>query len=432
MAVFLAASFCAFIGFVAFPLQNSADVNAWLGRRTEVSNAPPPQPLEPRTDTRVVDIERGDTLAQLLIDEGTNADDARQAISALSEIYDPTDLRGGQTITLTFSGRRSITDTAVLMSIALKPSIERDIDVVRAADGTYRAAETLKELKAVGTRAGGTITGSLYQSSVDAGIPDGVIVNLIRIYSHSVDFQREVRQGDKFDVLYTKYVDENGETVKGGAIEYATLTLSGNSKPLYRFTSSEDQSSDYYTPTGSSGRRFLMRTPVDGARLSSGYGARKHPVLGYTKIHKGVDFAAPTGTPIMAAGNGTVKLAGWLGSFGKYVRVKHANGYETAYAHMSRFAPGIREGARVRQGQTIGYVGTTGRSTGPHLHYEVFMASTQMDPMSVKLPTGTVLSAADLEAFKVHVQKIDTALANWSKEPALVAQGELLHSKLLP
>ena len=432
MGSVLLVSFCAFVGLADLSIQDESDVNAWLGRETNLSELAEEAADEPRLDIRVVEVKRGDTLAELLIDEGASAEDARQAIAALDDVYDPTEIRGGQSVSLTFSGRRSINEQMLLLSVALKPNVERDIDVVRNVRGLYAAKETIKQLTAVGTRASGTIEGSLYQSSKDAGIPDGVIVNLIGIYSHAVDFQREVRHGDKFDVLYTKYVDEHGVTLKSGAIEYAALTLSGESKPLYRYTSREDQSSDYYTPSGSSGRRFLMRTPIDGARLTSGYGVRTHPVLGYTKMHKGVDFAAPSGTPIMAAGNGSVELARWLGTFGKYIRVKHANGYETAYAHMSRFAPGIREGSRVRQGQTIGYVGTTGRSTGPHLHYEVFQASNQLNPMSVKLPTGMMLSAIDLEAFKMHAQKIDTALANWGTAPALVAQGEILRSKLLP
>jgi murein DD-endopeptidase MepM/ murein hydrolase activator NlpD len=159
---------------------------------------------------------------------------------------------------------------------------------------------------------------------------------------------------------------------------------------------------------------------------------RRHPVLGYSKMHKGVDFAAPTGTPIMAAGNGTIRMARWNGSFGKYVRIAHANGYETAYAHLSRIAPGVREGARVRQGQVIGRVGTTGRSTGPHLHYEVMVRNRQINPMDVKLPTGTTLAGAELAAFKAMVARVNLVLDKWGETPAVVAQGEILRAKLLP
>ena len=405
---------------------------------------------EPENDVREISVDRGDTLSGLLIAEGADPNDAKAITSALSPVYDPTGLRGGQTIRLTFEppaamnrhGRlareaalsaRPLPDLhQTLLVVELNPRADRAISVRRDADGSYHAEDKVKPLKAVGVRAQGVIEGSLYLTAKDAGIPDGVIVDLIRIYSHAVDFQREVRRGDHFDVLYTKYIDESGETIRGGAIDYAELTLSGDAKPLFRYTTEEDQSTDYFTPQGTSGKRFLMRTPIDGARLTSGYGLRLHPVLGYTKMHKGVDFSAPTGTPIMAAGNGVVEKASWFGTFGRYVRLKHGNTYKTAYAHMSRFAPGISEGARVRQGQVIGYVGTSGRSTGPHLHYEVMADASQINPMDVKVPTGTSLSASELVAFKLHADKVRTVLDNWGKEPALVAQGEILRAKLLP
>lgn len=433
MAGVLTLSLSAFVGLVNSSSNSPADSFAWLGQ-VEPESQPDMQMADatPQPDIRDVEVERGDTLGELLIEEGTSPDDAQAASAALSRVYDPSELRGGQVVTLTFETNRRGEGQPVLRSIGLKPSVERDISVNRNADGSYLAEETVKTLKPIGTRAEGTIEGSLYQSAKDAGVPDGVIVDLIRIYSHAVDFQREIRQGDKFDVLFTKYVDESGDTIKSGAIDYAQLTLSGEAKPLFRFTSSEDQTTDYYTPKGTSGKRMLMRTPIDGARLTSGYGMRMHPILGYTKMHKGVDFSAPTGTPIMAAGNGTIKFARWFGTFGNYVRLKHANTYETAYAHMSRFAPGIKEGARVRQGQIIGYVGTTGRSTGPHLHYEVLAHEAQINPMDVKIPTGTTLAGADLDAFTQHVQKVIGVLDNWGKEPALVAQGEILRAKLLP
>jgi len=290
-------------------------------------------------------------------------------------------------------------------------------------DGTFAAEETVKQLTAKDTRASGVIDGSLYLSAKAAGVPEAVIIDMIRIYSHAVDFQREVRSGDAFDLLYTNYVDETGETIKGGAIAYAELTLRGEKKPLYRFTTSDDDTTDYYTPKGWSGKRLLMRTPVDGARLTSRFGVRRHPILGYTKMHKGVDFGAPTGTPVMAAGAGVIEKAEWFGGYGRYVRVKHGNGYSTAYAHLSRFARGIKAGSRVRQGQVIAYVGTSGRSTGPHLHYEVMAAKKQINPMGVKLPTGRNLGGKDMAAFEAEKARIATALVTMPTEPSLVAVG---------
>jgi murein DD-endopeptidase MepM/ murein hydrolase activator NlpD len=427
----LALSFCAFTGLAT--LQGGRGGFAWLGQPVaDDSHAVAEVDTTPVTDVREVEVERGDTLSGVLIDEGASSEDAQAVSAAIQPVFDPSGLRGGQVMTLTFRTTRAPDAVPVLMSLGFKPSAEREISVNRNDDGSYRADQTVKDLKPVGTRAEGIIDGSLYQSAKASGVPDAVIVDLIRIYSHAVDFQREVKAGDHFDVLYTTYVDEHGEVIKGGAIDYAQLTLQGHEKPLFRYTSADDQTTDYYTPQGQSGKRMLMRTPIDGARLTSGYGMRMHPILGYTKMHKGVDFSAPTGTPIMAAGNGTIKYARWFGTFGNYVRLKHTGNYETAYAHMSRFAPGIREGSRVRQGQIIGYVGTTGRSTGPHLHYEVLSHELQINPMDVKIPTGTVLAGADLEAFKAHVAKVQGVLETWGKAPALVAQGEILRAKLLP
>jgi murein DD-endopeptidase MepM/ murein hydrolase activator NlpD len=377
-------------------------------------------------DIRLVAVERGDTLAQILIETGAEAEEAKAAVAALGAVFDVSDLRAGQTITLTFAP-----EGAPLMGVAFRPSVERDIAVTRSADGTFAAEENVKLLSAMNARASGIIDGSLYLSAKAAGVPEAVIVDLIRIYSYDVDFQREVRSGDRFDLLYTTYVDETGETIKGGAIQYAELTLRGQAKPLYRFTTGDDQT-DYFTPKGWSGKRQLMRTPIDGARLTSRYGVRRHPILGYTKMHKGVDFGARTGTPVMAAGAGVVEKAAWFGGYGRYVRVKHANSYSTAYAHLSRFARGIRPGARVRQGQVIGYVGTSGRSTGPHLHYEVLAKAKQINPMGVKIPTGRNLAGADLAAFQGEVARVGQVLLAMQTEPAVVAQHEAVAASAAP
>jgi murein DD-endopeptidase MepM/ murein hydrolase activator NlpD len=428
MGAVLALGFCLLIGLVL--VQSRDDI----GRKpSPVAGAPGPSaPRAPQKDVRTIEMERGDTLGGLLLEEGATPEDATAVTTALSAVFKAASLRGGQALTLVFWRGPDAGTAPVLQSVAFQPSVERDIAIERNPQGRYEARETVKALKAEGARVQGTIRGSLYQSALDAGVPDGVIIDMIRIYSHAVDFQREIRAGDSFDILFTRYTDETGQALKSGAIDFAQLTLSGDAKPLYRFTSTQEQTTDYYTPDGKSGRRLLMRTPIDGARLSSGFGMRRHPVLGYSKMHKGVDFAAPTGTPIMAAGNGVVRKARWFGSYGKYVRIAHGNSYDTAYAHLSRLAPGLREGARVRQGQVIGYVGTTGRSTGPHLHYEVMARSSQINPMDVRLPTGTTLAGADLAVFKAHVSRVNAVLDKWGEQPALVAQGEILRAKLLP
>lgn len=421
------------IGFTSGSI-NSAASFAWLtpGAPSETtvfrgeSQSPERNLISEDPDVRQISVQSGDTLTGILIEAGVEPNEAQAAVSALAGVYDAATLREGQTVIVTFGDLPpgAAPPTYVpLLTIALKPSVERDVFVTRNLDGTFGAREIVKDLKATDARARGTIEGSLYLSAKAAGVPEGVIIDLIRIYSYDVDFQREVRSGDKFDLLYTNYVDETGEAVKGGAIQYAELTLKGTHKPLYRFTTSEDQVTDYFTPKGWSGKRMLMRTPVDGARLTSGFGLRRHPILGYNKLHRGVDFGAPTGTPVMAAGNGVVEMAKWYGGYGRYIRLKHVNSYGTAYAHLSRFARGIKNGARVRQGQIIGYVGTSGRSTGPHLHYEVLAKAKQINPMGVKLPTGRNLGGRDLAAFQADVTRITDLLQTTQTAPELVAQG---------
>jgi murein DD-endopeptidase MepM/ murein hydrolase activator NlpD len=432
MGLVLAAAF----GLIAVVAHDNARDQAAMF--TWFKTTPPPAPLSLRPaafeepmrlepDIRQVAVERGDTLTEILIDAGAEGEEAKAAVAALGAVFDASDLRAGQTVTLTFAP-----EGAPLMAVAFRTSVERDVAATRQADGTFAAEENVKLLTAMNARASGIIDGSLYLSAKAAGVPEAVIVDLIRIYSYDVDFQREVRSGDQFDLLYTNYVDETGETIKGGVIHYAELTLRGEKKPLYRFTTSDDQTTDYFTPKGWSGKRQLMRTPIDGARLTSRFGLRHHPILGYTKMHKGVDFGAPKGTPVMAAGNGTIEKAEWFGGYGRYVRIRHANSYSTAYAHLSRFARGVGPGARVRQGQVIGYVGSSGRSTGPHLHYEVMANAKQINPMGVKIPTGRNLAGADLAAFEAEVSRIGQVMLAMPTEPAVVAQHEAVAASAAP
>lgn len=361
-------------------------------------------------DVQSVRVERGDTFASILEEAGVRADDIPEILAQLKKRYDPSTIRAGQALTLTFGrnpDRTSGQPPTVLLSLVVKPSLERDVVVERGSDGRYAASEMVKTLTERTDRAQGVIIGSLYQSAMRAGVPEGAVDELIRIYSYDVDFQRDIQAGDKFDVLFTRYYDDQGVPVKLGTVLHATLTLHGERKPLYRYAAGEDQAPDYYNAEGMNGKRLLMKTPIDGARLTSGFGMRRHPILGYNKLHKGTDFAAPVGTPIMASGNGVIEVAGVAGGYGNYVRISHNPTYKTAYAHMSRFARGVRAGIRVRQGQIIGYVGTTGRSTGPHLHYEVLAQNVQVDSQSVKLPIRTSLEGKAMAGFKAEKARID-------------------------
>ena len=244
----------------------------------------------------------------------------------------------------------------------------------------------------------GEIKTSLYAAMKQAGLSELVINEIIRIYSFDVDFQRDIYEGDYFDVLFTRRKNDQGKTVRIDDPEY--LVLSSRGTPLIYYLYSNDEFSEYFDENGKGMTKSLMKTPINGARLSSNYGMRKHPILGYDKMHKGVDFAAPTGTPIFAAGNGVVEFAGRNGGYGNYIRIRHDSTYKTAYAHLNGFKKGVYGGVRVKQGDIIGFVGSTGRSTGPHLHYEIIVKGKQVNPATLKLPSGRKLNDQQLEEFK--------------------------------
>jgi murein DD-endopeptidase MepM/ murein hydrolase activator NlpD len=243
-----------------------------------------------------------------------------------------------------------------------------------------------------------------------AGIPDRVLLELIRAYSWDVDFQRDIRAGDGFQVMFDKLYDEHANHVHSSTIRFAALTLSGKRHAIYRYTT-RDGTDDYFDDQGRSARKALMRTPINGARLSSGFGKRRHPILGYTKMHRGVDFAAARGTPIYAAGNGVVVKSGRNGAYGNYVKIRHNSRYSTAYAHMRRINKNARRGKRVKQGQVIGTVGATGRVTGPHLHYEILVGGRRTNPLKVKMPSGRKLKGRELESFLAARSRTDEAFA---------------------
>ena len=246
---------------------------------------------------------------------------------------------------------------------------------------------------------------SLYKSATDKKIPPNTIIELARIYGFQVDFQRDIRKRDRFQIMYEVFVDESGKAIETGNILFANLILSGEDNSLYYFD--EEGSIGHYDKNGKSIQKALMKTPINGARLSSPFGMRKHPIDGFNKMHRGTDFAAPMGTPIMASGTGTIKKAGWCGGGGNCVVIRHNSTYETIYAHMSKFAKGIKKGVRVAQGQTIGYVGSTGKSTGPHLHYEVVVNGKKVNSQTLKLPSGKILKGKEREIFETKKIKLE-------------------------
>jgi murein DD-endopeptidase MepM/ murein hydrolase activator NlpD len=376
----------------------------------------PAVPALPKTVNTLVSLDPGATLMQVLTDQGADRVDAYHAIAALRPVFSPTKLRSGQEIALTFLTTPATDDdpdagpSKLLTSISLTPDVDSKIEVQRGNDGSYTTEQIKRQLTSGFARAEGVINSSLFLDAAQAGVPAPIIVEMIHMFSYSVDFQREIHAGDSFEVFFDRKYDKNGAAVKEGDISYASLTILGKTHKLWRYKTS-DGTWDYFDENGRSMKKFLMKTPVDGARISSAFGRRKHPILGYTKFHEGVDFAAPRGTPIYAAGNGKIEIAGVVRGYGNYIRIKHANGYETGYGHMNGFARGIRRGVTVHQGEVIGYVGSTGRSTGPHLHYEISVHGKKVNPLGIKVPTGTQLAGRDLKNYK-------TARANIMNEMA--------------
>ncbi|MDA1090280.1 MAG: M23 family metallopeptidase [Proteobacteria bacterium] len=375
-------------------------------------------------------INRGDTLAGLLTDAGVSAADAQAASTALSKRYNPKRIAKGQEIAVRFmapalgTAESRSAGPGRFVGLQVEPDYNTAIIVERADTGDGFTASTIeKTLTRTLTRAEGVIKSSLYVSGRESDIPNPVLVELIRAYSWDVDFQRDIRAGDSFKVMYERVFDEHGNHVHSGNIRFAQLTLSGNRHTIYRHRT-KDGDDDYFDEKGQSARKALMRTPIDGARLSSGFGHRRHPILGYTKMHQGVDFAAPRGTPIYAAGNGTIVKAGANGAYGIYIQIRHNDRYSTAYAHMKGLARNSRRGNRVTQGQIIGYVGTTGRSTGPHLHYEILSQGQRTNPMKVKMPSGRKLKGDALEAFQAARQAVDETFASLTPEAKVAEAGD--------
>ncbi len=358
-------------------------------------------------------LKKNETLSKMLHRLNFNNYDIFNIISAIQNLHNSPQLLSalpiGMKINYAFPSK--------LIGGALKLSFSKTNDIFVWQDdyNNYHAQITLRPTKLEESYIRGTIDSSLYQSAMKMGIPENTLFEMVRLLGFSVDFQREIRKGDSFEVMFTKQIDllEN-KVINTKPIHFVSINLSGKQLNFFEYKDKFGYSS-YYDKKGKSSKRTLMKTPINGARLSSKYGNRRHPVLGYTKMHRGIDFAAPKGTPIFAAGDGIVEKAGWNGSYGRYIRIRHTGTYKTAYAHLSGINKKIKVGNRVSQGKIIGYVGSSGRSTGPHLHYEVLLNNRQINPMRVKLPSGRNIPNKDLKKYKSYVSDImqkKTALNN--------------------
>ncbi|HYD88964.1 MAG TPA: peptidoglycan DD-metalloendopeptidase family protein [Vitreimonas sp.] len=374
-------------------------------------------------EARELRVANGETLVGVLTRAGATSAEANAALASIVDVYNPRELRPGQPISLFFDRSNG---GARLTGVAFRSEPGASVTANRTRAGGFAAREVLMPVTFEIARIAAPVETSLYASALQLGATDREVAALADAFAYDVDFQRDVRPGDPFEIVFERYYDDEGNTVRTGNMLFVSLETGRGSRKFYSFIAPGDARPDWYDENGHSARRFLMKTPINGARLSSGYGMRRHPILGYSRMHRGTDFAAPTGTPILAAGDGAIVRAGPYGSYGNYIRIRHANGYETSYAHMSRFARGMRSGVRVRQGQVIGYVGTTGRSTGPHLHYEVMLRGRQMNPMTLRVATGRNLEGRALELFMIERERIDTLRQVRARETPLAEPiGEL-------
>ena len=406
----------------AGPVRTASLIGPPLTSPLERLSSSPAAPPRSFNETRTLQFKTGDTIMEVLQDAGVSKEDATAVVDALRPLHNPRNIRVGQTFEATFGpapgsiGPRTIAYTGddasserKLLSLSFSPSIENQITVKLTPPQGYLAEAVQRKFNERHQRAAAKIDSSLYLAAMRAGIPANVVVDLIRVFSYEVDFQRDVQPGDEFEVTFSRFYGEDGKVAKTGDILSASMTLSGKKHALYRFESNGEE--EYFDETGQSARSMLMKTPVDGARISSRFGRRFHPVLGYTRMHKGIDFAVPTGTPVMAAGSGVVTHASYTRGFGNLVVVSHSNGYSTAYGHLSRFASGVKKGARVRQGQIVAYSGSTGISTGPHLHYEVRMNGNQVNPTNIKMANGRTLTGQERRTFLNERARIDQLIA---------------------
>jgi len=359
---------------------------------------------------RTVRARPGDTFMKVLRRAGASRADAHDAITAMRAVFKPRRLKPGLRIAIRLRAAAEAAKEPRLMGLTFEDGIARGITVHRGTGGAFTATAADRKLFRKLARVSGTIRSSLYRSAIAAGLAPPTLARLIHLYSWDVDFQRDIQPGDSFDVVIERLFDAAGVPRGTGAIVYARLTLSGLAYPLYRFNSGNGRF-EYFDPKGRSAQKALMKTPIDGARLSSGYGKRRHPILGYTRMHRGVDFAAPRGTPIFAAGDGTIASIGRNGAYGRYIRIRHNARYATAYGHLHRYARELRRGRRVRQGQVIGYVGSSGRSTGLHLHYEILVDGRRKSPMRLRLPSGRLLTGAARRRFDATRAGLDRRIA---------------------
>ena len=358
--------------------------------------------LDPRYEKIIIKVKSGDNFQKILNQIEIQSSEKQKILKEVLKKKSVSNLLKGQKIIFKIDKRKSKKITELLVEMSKTKSILYSLN---ESTDKFQYKEIQKSLKRVVSYKESIISNSLYESSIKNGIQPNVIIDFARVYGFQVDFQRDIWKNDSFQLMYETFLDDNKRIVETGNIIYANLNLQGKDLPLYGFKTKEGY--DYFDNFGKSIKKSLMKTPINGARLSSSFGMRKHPILGFNKMHRGTDFAAPEGTPIMASGDGKIVRARWCGGGGNCIKIKHNSTYSTVYAHLSKFARIAKEGNRVRQGQIIGYVGSTGMSTGPHLHYEVIENGKKVNSQTLKLPSGKILKGKERERFEIEKIKIE-------------------------
>ena len=358
--------------------------------------------LKPRFETINYRIQTGDTLAKVLNKINISKNEKKKILKKVLKLKLVNNLKKNHKISFKIDKKEPIK----ILEFSIQASKTTSILFIRNnISDEFDSIEIEKDLKKNLAYKEAEITSSLYSAAVEIGIQPNVIIDFARIYGFQIDFQRDIWKNDSFQILYETFVDQNGKILETGNIIYANLILQGKNNSLYIFKIKNDY--DHFDNYGKSIRKSLMKTPINGARLSSSFGMRKHPISGFNKMHQGTDFAAPMGTPIMASGDGKIVRARWCGGGGNCVKIRHNSTYSTVYAHMSIFGRNIKEGKKVKQGQIIGYVGSTGMSTGPHLHYEVIENGKKINSQKLKLPSGKILKGKERELFEINKIKIN-------------------------
>ncbi|OJV13693.1 MAG: hypothetical protein BGO27_00790 [Alphaproteobacteria bacterium 33-17] len=360
--------------------------------------------IVPQDNSVSFTVQNGDTLRSILANADISENDAGNIIKSLKKVYDPSKISIGQNISIFYDDFDKTSISAVKFSITSEKTIE-----LSKTDEGFSVKERFIPLVKNYVHVTSKIEGSLFGSTQASDVPSIIAQEFVKQFSYDVDFQRDIHEGDSFDLVYERYYDAYGNYARDGKPIYMSLNLAGEVYKLYYFEG-KDGKGDYYSESGASVRKELLKTPINASRISSGFGLRKHPVLGYSKMHKGVDFAAPIGTPIFAAGDGTIIEMGRKGTYGNYIKLKHGSGYSTAYAHCSKFKKNLKLGTRVQQGEVIAYVGATGRVTGPHLHFEVLKGSQHINPVNAKFASNNKVNVNETREFKRYVQKLNRKL----------------------